>query len=117
MQADRTDAAIRVVNEVLGGERYAHAADPQGRLIVANAELMVLESMWREPLGAISPESLAAEGYGSLAEYRRYWMARERRRFAPTRMITVYDVRPWRGDEDVERFARLLLERLYGAFT
>jgi signal transduction histidine kinase len=45
MQAGRSDAAIRVINDVLGSERYAHAADPQGRLIVANAELMVLEQI------------------------------------------------------------------------
>jgi len=43
MRAGRADAAIRLVNEVLSDGRYAQAADPQGRLIVANAELMVLE--------------------------------------------------------------------------
>jgi len=43
VRAGRTNAAIQVVNETLSRERYCQAVDPQGRLIVANAELMVLE--------------------------------------------------------------------------
>ncbi len=43
VQAGEKESAIRVVNEVLAGEKYRHAADAQGRLIAANAELMVLE--------------------------------------------------------------------------
>jgi signal transduction histidine kinase len=43
VQAGQKDAAIRIVNEILGAAQYDHAADAQGRLIVANAELMVLE--------------------------------------------------------------------------
>jgi len=43
VQAGRKDEATQLVNEMLGGERYDRAVDPQGRLIVANAELMVLE--------------------------------------------------------------------------
>ena len=43
VQAGQKDAAIRLVNEVLGAAQYDQAADPQGRLIVANAELLVLE--------------------------------------------------------------------------
>jgi hypothetical protein len=81
-----------------------------------DAQLMVLEATWMEPLGAITPESLAAEGFKSLAEFRRYWMARERKRFQPTRRTFVYRVRPWRGRFDEERFAALLLGRLYGDF-
>ena len=42
-QAGQKEAAVRLVNEMLAGARYNRAADPQGRLIVANAELMVLE--------------------------------------------------------------------------
>lgn len=78
-----------------------------------DAKLMVLEDKWLEPLGAISPESLKAEGFESVAEFRRYWMAREKRRFMPTRMVTAYRVRPW-TDGDRERFADMLLDRLYG---
>lgn len=78
--------------------------------------LMVLEQMWIEPLGAISEESLEAEGFESLAEFRRYWMQREKTLFKPTRKVTVYRVRPWEdGEERVH--ADRLFERLYGAFT
>lgn len=79
--------------------------------------LMVLEDCTKEPLGAISAESLAAEGFESLAEFRRYWKRRfdrtRRRPWDPTRPISVFWLRPWRGEEDEEHFARLLLERLY----
>lgn len=77
--------------------------------------LMVLERIWIEPLGAISAESLAAEGHASLADYRRYWMRREGKRFTPLREVFVYRVRPW-GDGDEELMARRLFERLYGEF-
>ena len=43
VQAGERDAAARLVNEVLGRKEYDRAVDPQGRLIAANAELMVLE--------------------------------------------------------------------------
>ena len=42
-QAGRRNDAIRLVNVVLSHDQYQRAADPQGRLIVANAELMALE--------------------------------------------------------------------------
>lgn len=74
---------------------------------------MVMEDKWLEPLGAISPESLEAEGFSSLAEFRRYWMQREQRRFMPTRMVTVYRVRPWQPSDEAD-FGRMLLRRLYG---
>lgn len=79
------------------------------------AALMVLEAMWQEPLGAISEDSLAAEGMKSLAEFRRYWMKREGRRFEPARVVYVYRVRPWlEGDADI--LGARLLRRLYGDF-
>src|SRR6185436_13039212 len=43
VQARQTEAAVQVVEEMSGNPRFDHASDPQGRLIVANAELMVLE--------------------------------------------------------------------------
>jgi hypothetical protein len=77
---------------------------------------MVLEDIWIEPLGAITPESLEAEGFETFAEFRRYFCLREKTRFRPTRKITVYKVRPWvEGDE--QNFAKRLFERLYGPFT
>jgi hypothetical protein len=81
-----------------------------------DAKLMVLEDIWIEPLGAITPESLEAEGFETFAEFRRYFCLREKTRFRPTRKITVYKVRPWE-DADERRFADRLFERLYGAFT
>jgi hypothetical protein len=79
-----------------------------------DAALMVLEAMWCEPLGAISEESLREEGCATLAEFRRKWMLRERKRFTPTRIITVYRVRPWRFGLDEREMAQRLLVRLYG---
>ena len=43
VQAGQKDAAIWLINDVLGAERYDRAVDGQGRLIAANAELMALE--------------------------------------------------------------------------
>lgn len=80
------------------------------------AKLMVLERRWQEPLGAISKESLEAEGFESLAEFRRYWMRRERRHFTPTRMVTCYRVRTFNADEDPDEMGRVLFDRLYGEF-
>jgi len=77
--------------------------------------LMVLTAKWLEPLGAISAESLCNEGFDTMAEFRRYWMQRTKRRFTPTRMVTVYRVRPWE-QEDAEVFSRRILGLLYGEF-
>lgn len=75
--------------------------------------IMVLERRWREPLGAITEESLEAEGFHTFEAFRRYWMQREKRRFRPTREVTVYRVRPWTPD-DIEVFSLRILEHLYG---
>jgi hypothetical protein len=80
-----------------------------------SSALMVLEKVWREPLGAISEESLAAEGFATFAHFRRAWVIREKRYFPPLRMTTAYRVRPWTPDDDRE-MAEVLLERLYGDF-
>lgn len=77
--------------------------------------LMVLESARREQLGAISPDSLQAEGFASVAHFRRYWMSRTNKRFRPLDTCSVYRVRPW-TDSDTELMGRTLLERLYGDF-
>lgn len=77
--------------------------------------LMVLEKVWREPLGAISDESLAAEGFATFGEWRRAWCIREHRRFPPLRMTTVYRVRPWTADDTTE-MGDVLLAHLYGDY-
>lgn len=77
--------------------------------------LLVIQAAWREPLGAISPESLEREGQPDIAHFRRYWMARNHTNFKPTREVSVFRVRPWTED-DREMMARLLFHRLYGEF-
>lgn len=75
--------------------------------------LMVLTKTWREPLGAISPDSLSREGYPSIAHFRRYWMERTQQRFKPLSEVQCHQIRLWRpGDE--ETFGQMLLQRLYG---
>lgn len=81
-----------------------------------DSQLMVVEKRWREPLAAISEESLAREGFKTLAEFRAYWCHREKRRFPPTRMANVYQVRPFDPLADQTYFANLIFERLYGQF-
>ena len=82
---------------------------------VYDSALMVLEAVWREPLGAISAESLAGEGFASFTEFRRAWIRREKRRFPLLRMTTVDRIRPWTAD-DVRWMGEVLLERLCGGF-
>jgi hypothetical protein len=75
--------------------------------------LLVLEETWTEPLMAITPDSLAREGFRSHREFRRYWNRRHRVGFKPLSTVNVYRLRPWReGDRDW--LAALLMEHLYG---
>jgi hypothetical protein len=80
-----------------------------------DALLLVLEAVWREPLGAISEESIAAEGYATMADFRRAWIIREKRRFPLLASVTVHRVRPWRP-EDGAAMGDALLRQLYGEF-
>ena len=75
---------------------------------------MVLEAVWREPLGTISEESLANEGYATMAEFRRGWVIRERRRFPLLDTVTVHRVRPWTPDDAAAMGDALLRHHLYG---
>lgn len=82
--------------------------------------LAVLEETWREPLGAIGPESLQREGFTSFPEFRRYWVLQRefgKRRFISEDMAVVYRIRICRTDEEVTDAARVLLARLYGPFV
>lgn len=76
--------------------------------------LLVLEAAWSEPLGVISKESLANEGFESLAEFRRYWKARQFG-YKAMSMVTVYRFRPF-TTADHDPLAADLLERLYGPY-
>lgn len=99
-------------NAVTPTPAVAYTIDGFGRY---HSSMMVLEDVWREPLGAISPASLAAEGFESIGQFRRHWMDREHRRFPPLRMTTVYRVRPWAEGDD-RTMAVVVLGRLYGDF-
>jgi hypothetical protein len=77
-----------------------------------DSRLLVLEATWREMLGAISPESLAAEGHTSMASFRDYWTRRTKRRFAPLEQIQVYRVRPF-TEEDTTTLGVGIIRRLY----
>src|SRR6266849_10009730 len=58
VQAGDTEAAIKVVIECLEQDRYRDATDGQGRVIVANAELLVLELL-KDPASTLSAETAA----------------------------------------------------------
>lgn len=75
--------------------------------------LLLIDEAWSEPLGAISPQSLAAEGYGSITEFRRYWNARHTRGYRADAIVQVVRLRPATPD-DYPAIGRRLLERLYG---
>jgi signal transduction histidine kinase len=78
VQAGKKDTAVRLVNEILSRGRFDRAADPQGRLIVANAELMVLE------LTACSSTAFQYAGQmlrQRLLDYRNPTLAAAQRRF------------------------------------
>lgn len=75
--------------------------------------LFVLEETWTEPLMAISPDSLAREGFRSYREFRHYWNRRHRVGFKPLSTVNVYRLRPWR-EGDGDWLGALLMERLYG---
>lgn len=93
--------------------RVRRSSDPDQ---THDTKLMVLTDTWQEPIGSISPESLAREGFSEFAQFRRYWMGRTRRRFRPMTMVRVFVVRQFE-EEDWMKFAELLMERLYGAFS
>ena len=77
-----------------------------------DAALMVLEGAWREPLGAISDESLANEGYATMAEFRRAWVVREKRRFLLLAPVTVHRVRLWTPEDAAAKGRRALTAAL-----
>lgn len=78
VQAGQKDTAVRLVNEILGSARFDRATDPQGRLIVGNAELMVLELTERDsPTFQATVQSLKQR----LMDYENTALAAPQRRF------------------------------------
>lgn len=79
--------------------------------------LATLEAAWMEPMGAISDESLANEGFSDIGEFRRYIDERfPRAGFRPMARCRCYRVHPLTADEKVE-FREKLWQRLYGQFA
>lgn len=78
--------------------------------------MLVLTDSWQEPLGSISPESLANEGFADFAHFRRYWTGRTKVRFRPLDVVQVFRVRPFTPD-DIAVVGAVLFQRLYGEFT
>lgn len=83
-----------------------------------DSALFVLEATWQEMVGAITEESLAREGFPSMAHFRRYWMARSKRRFRPLQKVQVYRLRPMTPDDEammgLQLFRKLYAEHLDG---
>lgn len=74
--------------------------------------LMVCEAIWHERLMAISDESLAAEGFASIDQYKRYWLLRTGSRPRPLSWVTCRRLRTWRQG-DVAMFGVQLMRELY----
>lgn len=79
----------------------------------AAAKLMVLEETFTMPLGMISDESLAREGFPDLSHFRRYWKRRTSKRFALMDTVQAFRVRLATAD-DYDAMGRMLLAHLYG---
>ena len=77
--------------------------------------LLVIEEVWEEPLGAISPESLEREGCSSIEEFRRYWNGRERHPFPPLATAVAWRFHPLPESERADA-ANRIFQRLYGRF-
>lgn len=78
--------------------------------------LLILDSCWEEPLGAISAESLQREDCEDLGAFRRYWRQTRNLRYRPLDMVDVFRVRPFRP-EDREPHSERLFDLLYGDFA
>lgn len=74
--------------------------------------LLVLEECWTEPLGAISPASLEAEGFEDLQSFRRYWRQRTSK-FRPLDTVVCYRLRPF-VEDDLSGLWLDIFDRLFG---
>jgi hypothetical protein len=79
--------------------------------------LFVCEDAWAEPLGAISDESLAREGFATRKEFRHYWRGRTHSHvFKPLTTVQVVRLRPF-GPGDRELLGNKLFDRLWGPYA
>ncbi len=74
--------------------------------------LLIVEDAWSEPLGAISPESIANEGFESLDEFRSYWLTRHK--WQPLATVQVAKLRPYVEGADRRVMEERVLQRVYG---
>jgi signal transduction histidine kinase len=79
VRSGRNEAAVRIAIDQLGSARFRQAVDPQGRLIVANAELMVLELVLDRATQAF--QSTARRLRDRLLDYDNPSLAASQRRF------------------------------------
>lgn len=79
---------------------------------IFDARLMILRAVQVETLGAVDPVAL---GFESMAEFRRYYMRRERKKFPPGRTVHIYTVSEV-TEEALTECGTALIEHLYGEF-
>lgn len=78
----------------------------------AITKVLWLEDTWQEPLGTITDADLAAEGFATLSDFRRYIEQRyPKGGYRPLAPVQVYRIRPI-TDEDRVAFAHRLMEYL-----
>lgn len=74
----------------------------------------VLLSHRQEPLGSITPDDLAREGFEFLPAFRFYWRQRYKKLgWRPWDMVSVLEVRPM-TDLDMDDWGTWLFDQLYG---
>lgn len=79
-------------------------------------DVAILEDIWQEPLGVITPESLANEGYRNVREFRSYFQERyPRRGWRPLDKVWVYKLRPF-TPADRREHADKLFRELFGSW-
>lgn len=79
-----------------------------------DVDVAIFEDSWEEPLGVITPESLANEGYDSVSEFRSYFQERyPRRGWRPLDRVVVYKLRPFTEDDRREN-ADMIFDHLFG---
>ena len=101
-QAGQNEAVVQRVDEIFKDERYRHAADPQGRLIAANVELLALELGTNRNSAAF--QSIVGRLATRLTDYDNLALAAPQRRFLMQEMLTRF---PEKMD-----FPTLLAEKL-----
>ncbi|MDB6027294.1 MAG: Integral rane sensor signal transduction histidine kinase [Verrucomicrobiales bacterium] len=83
VRAGQKEEAIRLVKHIFAQEQYHNAADPQGRLIAANVELMALELGADDAIAQRLKQRLMDYGNPVLAAPQRRFLMKELRRLRP----------------------------------